>query len=203
MCVYHLSVDLVVNSRSKASTPGVGVKPSPTGNISSSRVARGRLDRRFYLDASPVHAPANGIGPQPTNTNGSAMTPNSPRALAGGGTSSAAAPGVRSTPMKAMLDTPSSVSSDDCYAQRQTPGEDAALTGIVRTVTATLTSSPAKPIIDVTRIPAPTNEMGVFALAVDSLGRAHRGLDPFSLVTYVTWRGPRWSSCRRNKWRCH
>ena len=38
-------------------------------------------------------------------------------------------------------------SSDDWYAQRQTQGEDAALTGIVRTVTATLTSSAAKPII--------------------------------------------------------
>ena len=75
-------------------------------------------------------------------------------------------------------------SSDDWYAQRQTQGEDAALTGIVRTVTATLTSSAAKPIIDVTPIPAPTNEMGVFELALDSLCCAYRGLDLFKLVTY-------------------
>ena len=75
-------------------------------------------------------------------------------------------------------------STDDRYAQRQTQGEDTALTGIVRTVTATLTSSAAKPIIDVTSIPAPTNEMGVFERALDSLCCAYRGLDLFKLVTY-------------------
>jgi hypothetical protein len=75
-------------------------------------------------------------------------------------------------------------SSDDWYAQRQTPGEDASLTGIVRTVTATLTSSAAKPIIDVTPIPAHTNEMGVFAQALDALCKAYRGVDLFQLVTY-------------------
>lgn len=75
-------------------------------------------------------------------------------------------------------------STDDRYAQRQTQGEDTALTGIVRTVTATLTSSAAKPIIDVTSIPAPTNEMGVFGRALDSLCCAYRGLDLFKLVTY-------------------
>jgi DDE_Tnp_1-associated len=75
-------------------------------------------------------------------------------------------------------------SSDDWYAQRQTQGEDAALTGIVRTVTATLTSSAAKPIIDVTPIPAHTNEMGVFELALDSLCSAYRGIELFTLVTY-------------------
>lgn len=74
-------------------------------------------------------------------------------------------------------------SSDDWYAQRQTR-EDAALTGIVRTVTAALTSSAAKPIIDVTPIAAHTNEMGVFELALDSLCRAYRGIELFSLVTY-------------------
>ncbi|MEO8917821.1 MAG: hypothetical protein ABI488_10365, partial [Polyangiaceae bacterium] len=41
-------------------------------------------------------------------------------------------------------------------------GEGGALVGVVRTVTATLTSSAAKPIIDVMPIPASTNEMGVF-----------------------------------------
>jgi hypothetical protein len=75
-------------------------------------------------------------------------------------------------------------SSDDWYAQRQTPGEDASLTGIVRTVTATLTSSAAKPIIDVTPIAAHTNEMGVFAQALDALCKAYRGVDLFQLVTY-------------------
>jgi hypothetical protein len=60
-------------------------------------------------------------------------------------------------------------STDDWYAQRQTQGHDSAIIGIVRTVTATLTSSAAKPIIDVTSISAPTNEMGVFELALDSL----------------------------------
>ncbi|MEO8902271.1 MAG: ISAs1 family transposase, partial [Polyangiaceae bacterium] len=47
-------------------------------------------------------------------------------------------------------------------AQRQTHSEGGALVGVVRTVTATLTSSAAKPIIDVMPIPASTNEMGVF-----------------------------------------
>ena len=75
-------------------------------------------------------------------------------------------------------------SSDDWYAQRQTQGEDAALTGIVRTVTATLTSSAARPIVDVTPIPAHTNEMGVFELALDSVCLAYRGMDLFKLVTY-------------------
>ena len=54
----------------------------------------------------------------------------------------------------------------------------------MRTVTATLTSSAAKPIIDVTPIPAHTNEMGVFELALDSLCRAYRGIELFTLVTY-------------------
>jgi Transposase DDE domain len=84
-------------------------------------------------------------------------------------------------------------SSDDWYtpsgvpkrlAQRQTQGEDQALIGIVRTVTATLTSSAAKPVIDVTPIPAHTNEMGVFERALDALCKAYRGLDLFQLVTY-------------------
>jgi hypothetical protein len=75
-------------------------------------------------------------------------------------------------------------SCDDWLAQRQTHAEDGALVGIVRTVTATLTSCAARPIIDVTPIPAPTNEMGVFELALDSLCSAYRGLELFQLVTY-------------------
>ncbi|HKY36893.1 MAG TPA: hypothetical protein VJN18_13190, partial [Polyangiaceae bacterium] len=51
-------------------------------------------------------------------------------------------------------------------------------------MTATLTSAAARPIIDVTPIPAPTNEMGVFELALDSLCAAYQGSELFKLVTY-------------------
>ena len=56
--------------------------------------------------------------------------------------------------------------------------------GVVRTVTATLTSIAAQPIIDVTPIPAHTNEMGIFVLALERVCRAFAGLDLFRLVTY-------------------
>jgi hypothetical protein len=75
-------------------------------------------------------------------------------------------------------------STDDWYAQRQTRDEESALVGVVRTVTATLTSCAARPIIDLTPIPAPTNEMGVFERALDSVCHAYRGLELFKLVTY-------------------
>ena len=75
-------------------------------------------------------------------------------------------------------------SCDDWLAQRQTQGEDGALVGIVRTVTATLTSCEARPIIDVTPIPAPTNEMGIFEQALKSLCAAYKGSELFQLVTY-------------------
>jgi len=54
----------------------------------------------------------------------------------------------------------------------------------VRTVTATLTSSSARPCIDVTSIPAETNEMGVFSVALEHVARAYAGLDLFKVVTY-------------------
>ncbi len=75
-------------------------------------------------------------------------------------------------------------SCDDWVAQRQTQGQDGALVGVVRTVTATLTSCDARPIIDVTPIPAPTNEMGIFEQALTSLGAAYKGSELFQLVTY-------------------
>jgi len=75
-------------------------------------------------------------------------------------------------------------SSEDHYAQRQTQGEHAALVGVVRTLTATLTSISAQPVIDVTPIPAHTNEMGIFELALDRVCQAFAGLDLFRLVTY-------------------
>ncbi len=72
--------------------------------------------------------------------------------------------------------------ADDWYAQRQTQGEGKPLMGVVRSITATLTSSPARPIIDVTPVLAFTNEMGAFEAALDSLCAAYSGL--FQLVTY-------------------
>ena len=72
--------------------------------------------------------------------------------------------------------------ADDWYAQRQTQGEGKPLMGVVRSITATLTSSPARPIIDVTPVLAFTNEMGAFETALDSLCGAYSGL--FQLVTY-------------------
>jgi hypothetical protein len=75
-------------------------------------------------------------------------------------------------------------SSDDHYAQRQTADENGCLTGVLRTVTATLTSISAQPIIDVTAIPAHTNEMGIFQLALDRLCQAFAGRDLFQLITY-------------------
>lgn len=72
--------------------------------------------------------------------------------------------------------------ADDWYAQRQTQGEGKPLMGVVRGITATLTSSPARPIIDVTPVLAFTNEMGAFETALDSLCSAYNGL--FQLVTY-------------------
>jgi hypothetical protein len=75
-------------------------------------------------------------------------------------------------------------SSDDFYAQRQTSDESPTLVGVVRTVTATLTSHAARPCIDVTTIPARTNEMGAFEAALRDLVAAYDGIDLFRLVSY-------------------
>lgn len=76
-------------------------------------------------------------------------------------------------------------SADDHYAQRQTQdAESGPLTGVVRTISTVLTSSPARPFIDVFPVPAATNEMGVFERALRSLVQAYEGLDLFRLVTY-------------------
>jgi hypothetical protein len=69
------------------------------------------------------------------------------------------------------------------YAQRQSSQEHS-VPGLVRTVTAVLTSSSARPCIDVTPIPAPTNEMGMFETAFEHVVQAYAGLDLFRLVTY-------------------
>ncbi len=75
-------------------------------------------------------------------------------------------------------------SCDDFYAQRQTHGEGAPLVGVVRTVTATLVSSLARPCIDVSPVPASTNEMGSFRHALARLVETYGHLDLFRLVTY-------------------
>ena len=75
-------------------------------------------------------------------------------------------------------------SVDDWYAQRQTASEGAPLVGMVRTVTVALTSSRARPIIEVVPIPAPTNEMGIFPAALDAYCAAYSGLELAKLVTY-------------------
>lgn len=74
-------------------------------------------------------------------------------------------------------------SVDDWYAQRQTH-DGGKLTGVVRTLNAVLSSSSARPVVDVTTVPASTNEMGHFQTAFESLLEAYRGADLFRLVTY-------------------
>ncbi|MFO0564091.1 MAG: hypothetical protein U0263_00435 [Polyangiaceae bacterium] len=74
--------------------------------------------------------------------------------------------------------------ADDFFAQRHTTAETGPLVGLVRTVTATLTSSTARPVIDVFPIPASTNEMGMLHHCLSSLMRAYGRTDLFRLVTY-------------------
>jgi len=73
---------------------------------------------------------------------------------------------------------------DDFYAQRQTQGEKSPLIGVVRTITATLTSNAARPCIDVTPVLAHTNEMGSFRHAIDHLAKTYGHLDLYRMVTY-------------------
>ena len=75
-------------------------------------------------------------------------------------------------------------SSDDYYAQRQSHCDDSSLVGVLRTVTAALTSIPAQPVIDATAIPAHTNEMGIFQTALSQLCDAFPANTLFQLVTY-------------------
>ncbi len=74
--------------------------------------------------------------------------------------------------------------ADDFFAQRQTATAKARLLGLVRTVTATLTSSTARPVIDVVPIPASTNEMGMFQRCLSALMGTYGRSDLFRLVTY-------------------
>ena len=62
-------------------------------------------------------------------------------------------------------------------------GEGKPLVGVVRTITCTLISSSAKPCIDALPIPAATNEMGWFEVALRKLVDAYRGIDLFRMVS--------------------
>jgi predicted transposase YbfD/YdcC len=80
-------------------------------------------------------------------------------------------------------------SCDDWYAQRQSVRP---LRGAVRSVTATLVSSSARPCIHVTPIPAHTNEMGSFEQALSAVVSAYQGQDMFRMVSYDA------GACSRN-----
>ena len=74
---------------------------------------------------------------------------------------------------------------DDRYSQLVTHDTDQGhLGGRIGTMTAVLSSSEARPCIDVYPIPAVTNEMGTFERALDALLAAYGPLDLFRLVTY-------------------
>ncbi|HJW76113.1 MAG TPA: ISAs1 family transposase [Thermoleophilia bacterium] len=74
--------------------------------------------------------------------------------------------------------------ADDEYAQRQPHSSGDGECGVVRTVTACLVSTRARPCIDVVPIHASTNEMGQFESALSRLCVAYEGLRLFQLVTY-------------------
>ena len=71
---------------------------------------------------------------------------------------------------------------DDEFAQTHHPS-DSSPYGIVRTITSTLVSTPARPCLDAHPIPADTNEMGAFPAALDALLGAY-GSSLFKLVMY-------------------
>jgi hypothetical protein len=71
---------------------------------------------------------------------------------------------------------------DETYAQVERPPDQMPF-GVVRTITSTLISTPARPCIDAHPIPADTNEMGAFPTALQSLLAAY-GRSLFSVVMY-------------------
>jgi hypothetical protein len=73
---------------------------------------------------------------------------------------------------------------DDLYAQRQSQGDGEQFTSVLRTITCSLVSAAAKPCIDAIPIPASTNEMGHFAIALYEVVRAYGALRMFRLVSY-------------------
>ena len=71
---------------------------------------------------------------------------------------------------------------DETYAQVEHPKGGLPF-GVVRTITSTLVSTPARPCIDAHPIPADTNEMGSFQAALEALLVAY-GRALFSVVMY-------------------
>ena len=72
---------------------------------------------------------------------------------------------------------------DDYYAQRQSR-DDGHCLGMVRTISAVLVSSPARPYLNVTPVPASTNEVGIFTRAIDEVISTYRRADLFPAVGY-------------------
>jgi hypothetical protein len=74
---------------------------------------------------------------------------------------------------------------DDKYSQLQTQDEDKAmLKCCIGTTTVVLSSSEARPCIEMLPIPAATNEMGTFTRALHGLHETYGNSDLLRLVTY-------------------
>lgn len=71
---------------------------------------------------------------------------------------------------------------DETFAQVEHP-QDGLPFGVVRTITSSLVSTPARPCIDAHPIPAHTNEMGALPAALEALLNAY-GTSLFSVVMY-------------------
>jgi hypothetical protein len=72
---------------------------------------------------------------------------------------------------------------DQRYAQKQCHSSDGGASGVVRTITCCLVSTPARPCLDAVPIPAPTNEMGHFPIAFDELWARYGQTGLFKLVS--------------------
>jgi hypothetical protein len=75
-------------------------------------------------------------------------------------------------------------SVDDGYCQQHGDAATGNVQGQLRSTTAVLTSTRARPCIDVTPVLASTNEMGTFERALQNACDAYGSLDLFRLVTY-------------------
>ena len=73
---------------------------------------------------------------------------------------------------------------DDHYAQKQTHSSGPGASGVVRTITCCLVSTPARPCLDAVPIPAATNEMGHFATAFTELWARYCRSGLFKLISY-------------------
>jgi hypothetical protein len=73
---------------------------------------------------------------------------------------------------------------DDGYAQRQPHSSALGASGIVRTVSCTLVSSRVRAYLDAVPIPAETNEVGHFSVALDSLWDSYKDCEQIKMVSY-------------------